>query len=377
MMRIFDTRPLFHRIVFCFGLIVSLVLPAVVAAQEPDEPGPATQMPIATMTIATREAPPFVIREADGQWSGLAIDLWRDVAEDLGVDHIVEETDLAGMVDGVATGRFDASVGALTITPSREARVDFSHPFHTTGFGIVVAKAPPSWWLLLANFFSWQFLTAVVALCALLLVVGTLFWLAERRGNQEEFGGGAAHGIGSGFWFSAVTMTTVGYGDKAPRTLAGKLVALVWMFGAILIISTFTGMIASSLTEGRLSGGIQGPNDLARASVGSIRGSAADEWLGDTGIGFGGYDSVEAGLAAVAAGEIDAFVYDRPLLRYLMKLDDGNALRLLPGNFGRQDYGFALPQGSALREPINRAILQRIEGGAWQNRLDQVLGKPD
>ncbi|WP_109809482.1 transporter substrate-binding domain-containing protein [Sphingosinithalassobacter portus] len=352
----------------------ALLLPLAAQAQNPAPVAP-DQGEI--LTIATREAPPFVIHDPDGGWSGLAIDLWSQVAEENGIAYQLRETDLSGMVEGVASGDFDASVGALTITPGREAKVDFTHPYYTTGFGIAVDKAPPSWLMLLRNFFSWGFLQAILALSALLAVVGVLFWLAERKSNADEFGGSTRGGIFSGFWFAAVTMTTVGYGDKAPRTAAGKAVALVWMFGAILIISTFTGMIASSLTEGRLAGSIQGPSDLASASVGSIRGSAADEWLHESGIGFAGYPDVESGLQAVADGKIDAFVYDRPLLRYLLRGDLGDTLRLVPGSFGRQDYGFALPQGSALREPINRAILQHIESRDWSNELTRVLGKED
>ncbi|QIG79875.1 transporter substrate-binding domain-containing protein [Stakelama tenebrarum] len=351
-----------------------LLLPLAAQAQADDRPPTGTD---GALTVATREAPPFVIREPDGSWSGLAIDLWSQVAEENGIAYDLRETDLAGMVEGVADGRFDASVGALTITPGREEQVDFTHPYHTTGFGIAVDKAPPNWWILLTNFFSWGFLQAVFALSALLAIVGVFFWLAERKANAEEFGGSPRKGIFSGFWFAAVTMTTVGYGDKAPRTPAGKAVALVWMFGAILIISTFTGMIASSLTEGRLAGAIQGPDDLGSAAVGSIRGSAAEVWLDDSGIGFSGYPDVAAGLQAVADGEIDAFVYDRPLLRYLLKGDLGNDLRLVPGNFGRQDYGFALPQGSEMREPINRTILERIESRDWSNELTKVLGKQE
>jgi polar amino acid transport system substrate-binding protein len=358
-------------------LFALLILPHAPATAQQSGSPPDAADPEATLTIATREAAPFVIRDPDGSWRGLAIDLWAEVAADLDIDYRLVETDLIGMTQGVADGRFDASVGALTITPGREELVDFSHPYHTTGFGIVVDKAPPSWLLLLRNFFSWGFLQAVIALCVLLAIVGTFFWLAERRGNAEEFGGGAAHGIGSGFWISAVTMTTVGYGDKAPRTMAGKIVALIWMFGAILIISTFTGMIASSLTEGRLAGAIQGPDELASASVGSIRDSAADEWLGEGGIGFRGYPDVESGLAAVASGEIDAFVYDRPLLRYLLKGELGDTLRLVPGSFGRQDYGIALPPESRLREPVNRELLKRIESGAWSDRLTRVLGREE
>ena len=44
--------------------------------------------------------------------------------------------------------------------------------------------------------------------------VGSLIWLAERRRNAEQFAEPLA-GIGSGMWFALVTLTTVGYGDKA------------------------------------------------------------------------------------------------------------------------------------------------------------------
>ncbi len=355
--------PIFIRLLLLLCGLVAL--PA--AAQSP----PAADAPL---TIATREAPPFAIREANGAWSGLAIDLWRDVAQTEGLKYRFEEASLPDMIAGVADGRYAASVGALTVTPAREARVDFTHPFYTTGFGIATARQGPGWLLLLRNFFTWGFFQAVIALAALLVTVGVLFWLAERRANEDQFGGRAWKGIGSGFWFSAVTMTTVGYGDKAPRTMAGKVIAVIWMFGAILIISTFTGMLASSLTESRISGAIRSADDLKSASVGSIGGSAAEEWLGSNGIGFGGYPSVTAGLDAVAAGTIDAFVYDRPLLRYRIKTRDDRKLRLLPGSFGRQDYAFALHQGSALRERINEALLRRIDSRDWTDRVTEVLG---
>ena len=75
-------------------------------------------------------------------------------------------------------------------------------------------------------------------------------------------------------------------------------------------------------------------------------------------------------------GRIDAFVYDRPLLAYLMREGGaGKGLRLVPGTFGRQDYAFALPQDSAIREPINQSLLREIESTEWTNKLKQVLGK--
>lgn len=348
--------------------LVPAILPVRAAAQKADLQAQRQ------MVVATHEAPPFAIRNQDGEWHGIAIDLWRKIAAERRYQYHFVESDLAGMIDGVFDGRYDASVGALTITADRESKVDFTQPFYATGFGIAVARADPAWYTLFSNFFTAGFLKAVLALSALLMVVGLLFWLAERRRNPEQFAPDAT-GIGSGFWFSAVTMTTVGYGDKAPRTAAGKAIALVWMFAGIIIISTFTGMIASSLTAGRLEGAVKGPDDLPGSRVGSIAGSATDEWLGEERIGFSGYPDVEAGLKALRDGQLDAFVYDEPLLRYVIRRSFSDGLRILPGTFGRQNYGIALAQGSALREPVDISLLRIVEGNDWRTTIRNTLGE--
>lgn len=135
----------------------------------------------------------------------------------------------------------------------------------------------------------------------------------------------------------------------APRTWAGRMVGLVWMFTALLITSTFTGFIASSLTAERLSQFVGGPTDLSGITTGSITNSASDSWLRSYGLNFTPYLSVQEGLEAVAAGDVRSFVYDRPLLRYLVENSYSDTIELVPGTFGRQDYGIALPPGSEWR----------------------------
>lgn len=54
-----------------------------------------------------------------------------------------------------------------------------------------------------------------------------------------------------------VTMTTVGYGVKAPRTPGGRIVALIWMFANIFLVTVSTAAITSSLTVGELSGKVR------------------------------------------------------------------------------------------------------------------------
>ena len=108
---------------------------------------------------------------------------------------------------------------------------------------------------------------ALVALALVLMVAGFCIWLFERRQNAAQFGeGSVARGLGDGFWWSAVTMTTVGYGDKAPKTFGGRVVALIWMFVSLIIIASFTASIAASLTANRLA-----ESALSSRAIGELR----------------------------------------------------------------------------------------------------------
>lgn len=344
------------------------------------QPAIASGLPAAdngrTLTVGTKIAPPFVMQDGDG-YTGLSINLWQAVADRLNLKTKYVVRNIGGLLSGVQDGSLDIAVAALTVSAPREARIDFTYPFYTSGLAIAVpATGGNSIWLTVKRFFSWQFLTAALTLAAVLLLVGLLVWLFERRRNAEEFGGGPVAGLASGFWWAAVTMTTVGYGDKSPRTPGGRLVGLVWMFAAVIIISSFTAAIATSLTVGQLASGIQGVNDLRSARVATVADSAAAESLTARGIAFAKRDDLSTAMADLAAGHVDAVVYDAPLLKYRVRTQYAASLSVLPKTFERQDYAFALPQGSPLREPINRAILEYLNGNSWQQQLNRYLGRP-
>ncbi len=330
--------------------------------------------PERVVTVGTKEAPPFAFRGADGAWRGISIELWDEIAAELGLEYEFREVTLEELIEGLQDGALNVSAAALTVTAEREAAIDFTHPFYTSGLGIAVAEERKSSWLaFLEAFFSPAFLQVLASLALVLLVAGLLVWLFERRGNPEQFGGKGLKGVGAGFWWSAVTMTTVGYGDKAPQTLGGRIVALVWMFTSVIIISGFTAAIASTLTLTQLSSPVDGPEDLPRVGVATVRGSTSADYLRDRGIRHGTYPTPGAALEAVAAGAADAAVYDAPIIRYLA-LDQVAGVRVLPRTFERQDYAIALPDGSELREPISRVLLRRIGERAWQEKLTRYMG---
>lgn len=105
-------------------------------AQAPDNPDVSSQR---ELVIGTKEAPPFAMKASDGTWQGISIDLWRHVADQLHLHYrFVEAPDVQSLIDGVAAGKFDVAVAALTVTAGRERILDFTQPFYATGLGIAV-----------------------------------------------------------------------------------------------------------------------------------------------------------------------------------------------------------------------------------------------
>ena len=291
----------------------------------------------------------------------------RSIATELNLTFEIKEFDLKGLLDGVANGSMDLAVAALTVTPEREESFDFSHPFHTTGLGIAISSKQKRNWLTVVK----QLFSGVVGKT----VVGLLVWWFERKRNPAHFGGTTAAGIGSGFWWSAVTMTTVGYGDKAPVTLGGRLVAIMWMIASFFIVSLFIATVTASLTVLKLQSSVQGVEDLPDVLVGTVAHSTSEFYLRDYRIAFLVYGTVSEGLRALSEARIEAFVYDEPILRYLVTRNFKGKLEVLNVTFERQYYSIALPTGSLLREPINRALLQEIGKPEWQDTLYYYLGR--
>ena len=356
------------------GLVIGFSL--LIIGMSADVCGQQNSLSQKPLIVGTKEAPPFSMKTADGQWTGLSINLWRQIATELNLQFEFRELALKQLLEGVTDGSLDTAVAALTITPEREKDFDFTHAFYTTGLGIAVAVNAHNPWVTVARgFISFSFLKVIVTMALVLLGVGILVWWFEHKKNPQQFNSSAARGIGSGFWWSAVTMTTVGYGDKAPVTLAGRILGLIWMFAAIIIISSFTASITSSLTVSQLESVIKGPEDLPKVTVGTIVNTTSESYLKQIHISFLSYQSPQEGLAALKEGKIQALVYDAPILRYYIHQNYIGSLEVLPYRLQRQEYGIALQPNSLLREQINVVLLQKIREKAWQDRLSQYLGE--
>ncbi len=224
-------------------------------------------------------------------------------------------------------------------------------------------------------YFHSQFFEVVLIFTLVLFIVGFLVWLFERKKNNAEFGDGVSKGLGSSFWWAAVTMTTVGYGDKSPKTVGGRIIALIWMFAGLIMISGFTAAIASALTVDKLDVGINSLADLNNVRVGTVKSSSSEEYLSQNGIDFITTKNIEEGFELIEKKQIDAFVYDAPILKYFVKSKNiSNKFRILPIILDPINYAFALPTNSNLRESINRVLLREIDKKEWKIVINNYLG---
>ncbi len=351
--------------------------PSTVTADQPSPPLIIPASPQQPLILATRIIPPFVMRDGQGQWSGITIELWTTIAKELGIPFEIKETNLSGMLAGVQSGEFDVAAAAITINAERERVMDFSHPFYNTGFAIAVPTQKKPWWKRLGEaILSPAFLGPMGGLFFIIFIAGTAIWLVERRVNPL-FEAQPKMGLISGFWWAVVTMSTVGYGDKYPVTLKGKFISVIWMFTSIITISTLTATLTTAFTYDDIYGRVRSAEDLHQFKIGVLPHSTAEKYLHERHITTKSYPSLEEALADVADQKIQAILYDAPLLTFLIKNDPdlSGHVTLLPQILDRQEYGFALKRDSPLRKAINQVMLEKLRTQEWRDILFRYLGE--
>ena len=341
-----------------------------------NRPQTASDFPDRELVVGTKQAAPFAMKGEDGTWSGISIDLWRQIAARLGVKYrLVEAPSVQSLIEGTSRNDYDLSVAAITITAERERSLDFSQPFYDTGLGIAVSTRNLSaWHEILDTLTSFGFLQAAAALIGFALAVGALIWLFERRHN-EDFGGSAAKGLGASIWWSAEAMTQASTGHRGPKTLPGRMLAIIWMVASIIAIAVFTASVTSALTTRQIRGVVAGVEDLPRVRVGALAGSATVGFLDGERIRYRTFPQVQDGLQALQAGTIDAFVYDKPLLAWITAQQFADTIQVLDVSFDPQSYGMAMPTGSRYRKAIDVAVLEAIHGDDWRRTLFHYLGE--
>lgn len=322
--------------------------------------------------VGVYEFPPFMMKNSDDEWEGVSVELWQDLVDSLDIVYQFQEIRQGQATDLITNGSLDA---ILLLPVSSEAPVQFSHIYHTSMLGIATAQTQ-SLSSIVKGLFTMRFLRIVVMLSVLLLIVGTIMWFLERKTNEDNFGGerNPVQGIGSGFWWAGVTMTTIGYGDKAPVTFWGRAVALLWMLIAMAVTASLTAALVS-VVGGGTAQSVKVPDGLRKKQVGAVADSPFGKYLKHQNVTFESYDSVEEGLKDVADQEINIFVHNTPTLRYWLNENTNLAVQVANAEVLPQRYAMAFPVRNDNATRLNIPLLKIINQPDWRDRINRHMPK--
>lgn len=112
--------------------------------------GPAAARPLEAIRAAGElrvgvnpNFPPMSSYGPDNRLGGFDVDIARRLAAALGVRLTLVPTEAAQRVPFLVSGRIDMSMGALTITPERQALIDFTIPLHSEAMGVITTDRLP------------------------------------------------------------------------------------------------------------------------------------------------------------------------------------------------------------------------------------------
>ncbi len=332
-----------------------------------------------TLRVAARPVAPFVIYES-GTYSGFEVELTRLLAAKLGMSVEVYAADtVAKQIDDIHRDVAQIGLGGVAITESREEAVDFTLPVLDSGLTILTpTRDSRNIGDRILTFFDaiassdLPWLLAVFGVAV--LIAAHLVWWLERHHNPD-FAVPYRRGIWDSFYWSVVTMSTVGYGDKVARRTSGRVLALIWIALGTLVFASFTAAIASSLAVNELRSDISGPSDLRGRRVATATHSAAETYLPSIGVGPVLVDNINDAYPLLADGEVDAIVFDAPVLDFYAAREGAGEVTTVGSDFERVQYGLMLNEDDPeLRERLNLALLDTIESGVHRQLHDTWFG---
>lgn len=327
------------------------------------------------LIVNVREFKPMVMRH-DGKLTGFDIELFKEISKRMGKSVVFNECgvneNLIEVLD--SANKTDASIAGITITKEREELCDFSHTYFRSGLMILIRKDTTlGVWDNCKFYFNTfkRILPLFIGFFIYTLIAAYLVYRFEI--GNSMFADDLKNGLFDGWYWVNVVLTTVGFGDKVPLSKKGKLTAVVLMWtGIFFMVPAVTASISSEFTARRLTSYIQEKSDLHGRKVAVKKGTVAVEHVQALGARLEKVKTVEEGVDLLKEGKVEAVVHDVPAIRYAEQNNDG--IQVTGAVFAEQDYGIALPQGSPLREKINRSLLEVIGDGTYKNIYSRYFG---
>ena len=95
--------------------------------------------------IGVKHEPPFVIKGTSQEFTGLSIDLWKQIADERGVSfEFVEFNDHLAIIRALDYREIDLSINPIHVNELRIKLLDVTQPFFVSTVGVVTSQSQKS-----------------------------------------------------------------------------------------------------------------------------------------------------------------------------------------------------------------------------------------
>ncbi|XP_003706416.2 glutamate receptor ionotropic, kainate 2 isoform X2 [Megachile rotundata] len=363
--------------------------------------------------ITTKLGPPYVMEVTDSatrgilieqkRYEGFCIDLIEEISKLLKFkyefelvpdgnygSYVKETKQWNGLIRRLLDRDADLAICDLTITYERESAVDFTMPFMNLGISILYRK-PEEKEPDLFSFLSPLSTHVWIYMATAFLVVSVMLFLQARiapgewnnphpcNPDPEELENNFT--LKNSMWLTSGSIMQQG-SDILPAAPSIRMVAGMWWFFTLIMVSSYTANLAAFLTVDKMDTPIKGVEDLAKQTkikYGAVDGGSTSAFFRDS--NYSTYQrmwaammearpsvftkSNDEGVERVLKKYDYAFLMESTTIEYRMERNCD--LDKVGGLIDNKGYGIALPRNSPYRTPISGAILMLQEKGVLQD----------
>ncbi|XP_047500047.1 glutamate receptor ionotropic, kainate 2-like [Penaeus chinensis] len=361
-----------------------------------------------TLVVSVAFNDPYIMQKENAEdlagndrFEGFCLDLLTEIASILKFNFTVvpvasnaygsknaETGEWNGMIRELLEHRADMAITDLTINYEREQVVDFTMPFMNLGISILYKK-PQKMAPSLFSFLSplslevWIYMiTAYVGVSILMYILARFTpyeWQNPHPCDPDPDTLENQFTILNCLWFAIGSLMQQGC-DFLPQAVSTRMVAGMWWFFTLIMISSYTANLAAFLTVERMDSPIESAEDLAKQTkikYGSLKTGSTMAFFRDSKIPT--YQGMWATmmrhedpgpsvfLASNAEG-VKRVQESNGLYAYLMEstsieyvVERQCDLTQIGGLLDSKSYGIALPPGSPYTSAISSAILSLQE----------------
>ena len=311
------------------------------------------------LLIGVENSPPFAM-EVDGDWKGISVDLWEHIAEQQGWQYTYVSGEFQAMLKDVSSCKLDLVLPGITITPEREATMDFSHTYMVEDVAIATNMAKSGW--IVAKEVIWSLTKPMGILLLALTFAGAIYWALESDKRKMNFRGY----FDSNYW-AMTTMVTVGYGDEAPKAYMGRTFAMFWMFVSLFISATINAQVMGAFNNISWVPEINDISDLKGRKIITVVDSFSDKLLNENQVPHETAATEDEMLKIFTAkkSKVDFAVYDRSILEYNLNED----VTILERGLYDQHLGLAIRPNLGLLEEVNLGVLSSVNTNWWKTTV--------